>query len=371
VTFFLFRRRQGFFLVRAMGDRTFEQFPLATAACAVLAAVGQADTGANCRRQYRFVVFAAELPAAWLNCYLESHTIPMMKNKDGKKVGKPRLLVLGCGDVGMRLLPLLRERFRIFAVTSQKSRREELRAAGAIPILADLDQPASLARLARLTSHIVHLVPPQSKGCADQRSRNLAAILPDRATLVYVSTTGVYGDCGGAWVEETRPVNPQNLRARRRVDAERILRKWARRSGSRLAILRVPGIYAADRLPVERLKKGTPALQAQDDVYTNHIHADDLARIIMLALFRAQPCRVYHAVDDTDMKMADYFDTVADAMRLPRPPRLPRHDLSRQVTPMLLSFMSESRRLTNQRIKEELGMRLRYPQVSDALQHIS
>jgi nucleoside-diphosphate-sugar epimerase len=294
----------------------------------------------------------------------------MMKNKDGKKLGKPRLLVLGCGDVGMRLLPLLRDRFRIFAVTSQESRREELRAAGAIPILADLDQPASLARLARLASNIVHLAPPQSEGFTDRRSRNLTAILPDRATLVYVSTTGVYGDCGGAWVEETRSPHPQNPRARRRVDAERTLRKWARGSGSRLAILRVPGIYAADRMPVERLKKGAPALQPQDDVYTNHIHADDLAHIVALALFRAQPCRIYHAVDDTDMKMADYFDAVADAMALPRPPRLPREELSKQVTPMLLSFMSESRRLTNQRIKTELGVRLRYPQVSDGLKQL-
>jgi nucleoside-diphosphate-sugar epimerase len=295
----------------------------------------------------------------------------MMKNKDGKKIGKPRLLILGCGDVGMRLLPLLRERFRVFAVTSQEARRDELRAAGAIPLIADLDQPASLARLARLARYIVHLAPPQSEGFTDRRSRNLTAILPDDATLVYISTSGVYGDCGGAWVDETRTLNPQNPRARRRVDAERTLRRWARRSGSRLAILRVPGIYAADRLPVERLKKGTPALQEQDDVHTNHIHAEDLARIIMLALFRAQPCRVYHAVDDTDMKMADYFDAVADALALPKPPRLPRQELSKRVSPMLLSFMSESRRLENQRIKEELGVRLRYPEVRNALKRLA
>jgi nucleoside-diphosphate-sugar epimerase len=290
-----------------------------------------------------------------------------MQNEIVKKIGKPRLLIVGCGDVGMRLLPLVRDRFRVFAVTSQSTRQAELRAAGAIPIVADLDHPASLARLARLATAVVHLAPPQPEGIRDRRTRNLTAILPDHATLVYVSTTGVYGDCKGAQFDETRLVSPQNPRARRRVDSEQVLRAWARRAGARLAILRVPGIYAAERLPLERLRKGTPALVASDDVHTNHIHADDLARIIALALFRAQPGRVYHAVDDSDLKMADYFDAVADTFQLPRPPRLPRAELQKVVSPMLLSFMSESRRLMNGRIKSELGVRLRYARVSDAL----
>jgi nucleoside-diphosphate-sugar epimerase len=182
-----------------------------------------------------------------------------------------------------------------------------------------------------------------------------------------VSTSGVYGDCGGALVDETRPVAPQSSRARRRVDAERVLRAWARRAHGRLAILRVPGIYAPDRLPLKRLEQGTPALRPEDDVYTSHIHADDLARIVALALFRALPGRVYNAVDDSDMKMADYFDAVADAFGLARPPRLARADLAAAVSPVLLSFMSESRRIGNARLKRELGMRLRYPELRAAL----
>ncbi|MFI4940539.1 MAG: NAD-dependent epimerase/dehydratase family protein [Burkholderiales bacterium] len=283
------------------------------------------------------------------------------------KIGKPRLLIIGCGDIGMRLLPLLRDRFRIFAVTSQAVRCDELRAAGAIPIVADMDHPASLARLAHLASAIVHLAPPQPDGLQDRRTRHLTAILPNHATLVYISTTGVYGDCGGAVVEETRPVNPHNDRAWRRVDAEQTLRKWARRAGGRLSILRTPGIYAAERLPLERLKQGIPVLQDQDDVYSNHIHADDLARMVALALARGAPCRVYHAVDDSALKMGEYFDTVAQAFQLPFAPRLPRAELKNRVSPTLWSFMSESRRLSNHRIKSELGVRLRYPQVADAL----
>ena len=283
------------------------------------------------------------------------------------KIGKPRLLIVGCGDVGMRLLPLVRERFRVFALTSQPARHAELRAAGAVPLTADLDQPASLARLARLASHVVHLAPPPSSGVIDSRTRSLAAILPEATRLVYISTTGVYGDCGGAEFDETRPVRPANPRAVRRVDAERVLRRWASNTGGRLSILRVPGIYAGDRLPLERLQKGMPALAAEDDVYTNHVHADDLARLIVLALFRGAPSRVYHAVDDSDMKMADYFDAVADARGLPRPPRLARAQLKDAVSPMMLSFMSESRRLRNARIRQELGLRLRYPTVGAAL----
>ena len=287
--------------------------------------------------------------------------------KNTKQFGMPRLLIIGCGDVGMRLLPLLTQHFRIFAVTSQVARHAELRAAGAIPITANLDQPHTLARLAGLATHIVHLAPPRSEGETDTRSRNLIAILPDKSRLVYVSTTGVYGDCAGALFDETRPVCASNPRARRRVAAEKLLRAWAVRTQSSLSILRVPGIYAANRLPLERLQKATPALTPNDDVYTNHIHADDLAMLVKLALFRAAPNRVYHAVDDSDLKMGDYFDLVADGFNLPRPPRLPRADLIRQVTPMLLSFMSESRRLKNDRIKRELGAKLTYPTVAQGV----
>ena len=295
----------------------------------------------------------------------------MLMHSLRQPMGLPRLLILGCGDVGMRLLPLLRGRFRIFAVTSQPARCAELRAAGAVPIVANLDDRASLQRLAGLASRIVHLAPPLSSGLLDRRTRNLAAILPEHARLVYVSTSGVYGDCGGTSVAETRPVAPANARAKRRVDAEQVLRQWGARRGASVAILRVPGIYADDRLPLKRLREGTPALAADDDVYTNHIHADDLARIVERALWQGKPGRVYHASDDSELKMAEYFDAVADRFELPRPPRLPRAALRQVVTPMLLSFMSESRRMDNTRIKRELGVRLRYPRVADALQSMS
>lgn len=282
-------------------------------------------------------------------------------------LGKPRLLIVGCGDIGMRLLPLVNQRFRVFALTHDAARCAALRAAGAVPVLADLDDRRSLLRLARLAPNIVHLAPPQAQGHTDQRTRNLISMLPNATKLIYVSTTGVYGDCAGACFDETRPINPQTDRARRRVDAECVLRAWATASNSRLAILRVPGIYAADRLPIERLHQHKPALRADEDVHTNHIHADDLARIIAAALFRARPNRIYHAVDESNLKMGDYFDLVADALNLPRPPRLPRTELVARLSPAMLSFMSESRQLLNHRLKNELGVRLHYPRVQSTL----
>lgn len=286
---------------------------------------------------------------------------------NNKKFGRPRLLVVGCGDVGMRLLPLVRQRFRVFAVTSRAERCAELRAAGAVPVVADLDRPRTLKRLAGLAQYVVHLAPPQAEGMLDRRTRNVTAILPEGAVVVYISTTGVYGDCAGARIDETRPVAPVNARAWRRVDAERVLRAAALERHGRAAILRAPGIYARERLPLKRLEEGTPALIDADDVYTNHIHADDLARIAALALFRALPGRVYNAVDDSEMKMGEYFDAVADAFGLARPPRLARAELAAQSSPLRLSFMSESRRIGNGRLRQELGVRLRYPTVAAAL----
>jgi nucleoside-diphosphate-sugar epimerase len=293
-----------------------------------------------------------------------------MNTQNNLRFARPRLLIVGCGDVGMRLLPLLRERFRVFAVTSQPARRAELRAAGAIPIVADLDRPQTLRRLAGLAQSVVHLAPPPRQGALDLRTRNLTAILPEGARVVYISTSGVYGDRQGAIIDETAPRAPRNARAQRRVDAEQVLRAWAVAAGGSVAILRAPGIYALDRLPLERLRQGTPALAPQDDVYTNHIHADDLARLILLALLaplRATGGRAYNASDDSHMKMGDYFDLVADAFGLPRAPRLPRAELEPVVSPVQLSFMAESRRLDNRRIKRELRARLRHPRVEDTV----
>jgi nucleoside-diphosphate-sugar epimerase len=287
----------------------------------------------------------------------------------------PRLLIVGCGDIGLRVLRLLRGRWRVFALTSSPDRLPLLRTAGAVPLLGNLDDPPTLGRLGAVAEAVLHLAPPPQTGATDVRTRNLVRALARGGCvrrLVYASTTGVYGDCGGARIDETRAVAPATDRARRRVDAEAVLRWWGRRSGVAVSILRVPGIYAADRAgghPRERLARGTPVLRPQDDVYTNHIHADDLARACVAALHRGRPQRVLHASDDTDLPMGDYFDLAADLCGLPRPPRLSREQAQQLLSPVSMSFMSESRRLDNRRLKQELRLRLRHPNVREGLLH--
>ncbi len=282
-----------------------------------------------------------------------------------------RLLIVGCGDIGQRLAIAMRGRWRIYALSRSDQRHEQLRALGVVPIVADLDRPETLDRLAGLAQDVIHLVPPPGSGSRDTRSVNLVRALakggsiPQR--LVYLSTSGVYGDCGGALVAETRPTTPTSPRAGRRVDAERVLRSWGSESGTHVTVLRVPGIYAAERLPVARLQAGAPALAADQDPYTNHIHADDLARIVIAALNRGKSGRAYNASDDSSMKMGDYFDLVADRFGLPHPPRISWESAQQRIPESMLSFMRESRRLSNGRLKKELRVRLRYPSVREGV----
>jgi nucleoside-diphosphate-sugar epimerase len=286
-----------------------------------------------------------------------------------------RLLIVGCGDVARRAIPQLTRRYRVYALVRNPAHCAILRAAGVVPIMGDLDDRASLARIAGLADTVLHFAPPPNAGIRDTRTRNLlsalsqprgrSSALPEH--LVYISTSGVYGDCGGAWVSESHALNATTPRALRRVDAELQIRRWARRNRVQASILRVPGIYAADRLPLTRIRQSTPAIVDHEDSYTNHIHADDLARISVAALRYGKSCRVYHASDDSHLKLGEYFDLVADAYQLPHLLRISRAEAQQVLPQTQLSFMNESRRLSNQRIKQELKVVLRYPTVRQVL----
>ena len=286
---------------------------------------------------------------------------------------RERVLIVGCGDVGVRVAKHMQGKVKLFALTSQPGRREFLRSHGLTPLQGNLDGVGSLRRLAGLATRIIHLAPPSPDTSGDPRTKNLLRALRLRSqprSSVYGSTSGVYGDCGGDWVAEARPTHADSPRAQRRTHAEAHMRFWGLSSGVRTSILRIPGIYAQDReggTPRARLLKGTPVLQEQDDVYTNHIHADDLARACCLALWRGAPQRVYNVNDDSDMLMGDYFDLAADLYGLPRPPRIAREGAAEQLPLMLLSFMNESRRMVNTRMKRELRLQLQHPTVLSGL----
>ena len=268
-----------------------------------------------------------------------------------------RLLIVGYGDIAHRTAALLPKEVEVRALSRNNG--------------FDLDRPESLGALGGWADTVLHCAPPPAAGTADPRTAALLAtletggILPSR--LVYISTSGVYGDCGGALVDESREANPQTARAVRRVDAERQLVAWGKLHDIAVVVLRAPGIYAADRLPDERLMKGIPVLADNDDVYTNHIHADDLAAIAFAALGADAPDGIYNASDDTQLKMGDWFDLVAERLGLPKPARVSRMEAAQAIPAPMLSFMSESRRLVNRRMKEALGVKLRYPTVYEGL----
>ena len=274
-------------------------------------------------------------------------------------------MIVGCGDVVRRALPVLTRRWKVIALV--RSIDPALREQGVQQIRGDLDQLASLRRLAGIADAVLHSAPPPSEGTGDPRTKHLLATLARARSLprrlVYISTSGVYGPCAGAVVRESRPCAAGTARARRRVAAESLLRS----TNLRVSILRAPGIYAADRLPLERVRRGDPVLTTAEDVFTNHIHAEDLATACVVALERGAANRAYNICDDSAERMGDWFDKLADAFRLPRPPRLARAEIQTRLSPLLLSFMSESRRLDNTRMKRELKLRLRYPTVDDGI----
>ncbi len=289
---------------------------------------------------------------------------------------KQILLLVGCGDIALRAAPLLRVHYRLLGLCRRPENYDQLRLRGITPVFGDLDNPKSLNRLAGIAHAVLHLAPPPNHGERDMRTTNLLVALTKRPTMkriilpqrfIYISTSGVYGDCNGALIDETCPINPRTERSVRRANAEIQVRNWGLRNRVRVSILRVPGIYAADRLPLARLRENTPMLLPDEDCYTNCIHADDLVHIIFAALRHAKSGRIYHACDDSRLKMGEYFDLIADHIGIPRPPRVARAKANEHISVSMLSYMEESRQLMNIRIKNELHVNLRYPTVTEGI----
>lgn len=289
---------------------------------------------------------------------------------------KQNLLLIGCGDIALRSAPLLSTRYRLIGLCRSFEKAFQLRQNGISPVLGDLDYPKTLNKLTGISNAVVHLAPPSNHGKRDIRTANLLAsltkrpatqklILPQR--FIYISTSGVYGDCNGALIDETCPIKPRVERSIRRSDAEKQIRNWGLHNNISVSILRVPGIYASERLPLKRLREGTPVLLPEYDCYTNLIHADDLTHIIFAALRYAKPGRIYNVSDNSNLKMGEYFDLIADVYGIQRPPRIPLVNADKQISSSMLSFMKESRRLSNTRIKNELKIRLRYPTVAEGV----
>ncbi len=280
------------------------------------------------------------------------------------------ILIVGLGDIGRRVAVRWRARgAQVFGLARSTASASRMEREGVIPLAGDLDRPDSLALPAAKDAYVYHFSPPPPHGRNDPRTRALAEALdtvrPRR--LVYISTSGVYGNRGGEWVTEASEPAPATDRARRRLDAEQTLRAWGSRTGTPVVILRVGGIYGPGRLPVARLQRGDPVLRPEACGYTNRIHADDLAEVCVAAAERGTADAIYNVSDGRPGTMTDYFFAVADRLGLPRPPAISMEEARQKLTPAMLSYLTESRRLDNRRLREALGVTLRYPDLETGL----
>jgi nucleoside-diphosphate-sugar epimerase len=283
------------------------------------------------------------------------------------------VLIIGCGDIGLRLADLCKGTPVTGLVRTQQS-LAGLRAQQVLPKLLDLDATFAPDDLAAANSQLYYLVPPPPHGDTDPRVEAVCAALRGRHRphkVVYLSTTAVYGDCGGRWIDETAPLRPGTARGRRRLDAERRWLRWGDSQGVPVVILRVPGIYGPGRLPLDRLRKGLPVLAERDSPFTNRIHAEDLARVCLLAMQRGRAGEAYNVSDGHPTSMSDYFNRTADILSLPRPPVIDRARAERELSASMLSFLSESKRILNTKMLDELGVRLRYADLEQGLAGLS
>jgi len=283
------------------------------------------------------------------------------------------VLIVGCGDIGLRLAGLC-SGATVTGLVRSESGVARLRARQVLPKLLDLDAAFEPDDLAGASCQLYYLAPPPPHGDTDPRVEAVCAALRGQhrpRKVVYLSTTAVYGDCGGRWIDETAPLQPATARGRRRVDAERCWLRWGNSQGVPVVILRVPGIYGPGRLPLERLRKGLPVLGEQESPFTNRIHADDLARVCLLAMQRGRAGQAYNVSDGHPTSMSDYFNRIADILSLPRPPVVDRATAERELSASMLSFLSESKRILNTKMLDELGVRLQYANLDQGLAGLS
>lgn len=282
------------------------------------------------------------------------------------------VLILGCGYVGQRLArQLIAEDIPVTGIVRSAASEAALKAAGIHAQLLDLDQELPVDAIQASEKVVYYFAPPPPEGEGDPRLRRVLqqlqpGNLPRR--IVYISTSGVYGDSAGEWIDETHPLNPGTPRGRRRLDAEQALLQWSRDTGVPVVILRVPGIYGPGKLPLARIRKGLPVLREQDSPFTNRIHVDDLIAAARAAMERGEPGAAYNVADGHPSNMADYFKRIADRAGLPRPPTVTREEAGEKLSAGMQSFMNESKRLDNTRLREELEVELKYPDLDAGLE---
>lgn len=278
---------------------------------------------------------------------------------------------MGCGYLGRKVALASKQRgVSVTGMVRSQASIEALESQGIRAMRADLDLP-DLPDLPLRDSSIYYFAPPPREGELDSRVRNLVRGFQRQGQprrIVYLSTTGVYGDCKGEWVDETRTPNPVVARAKRRWDAEQVFHQWRAETGGELVILRVAGIYGPGKLPLDRLRKGLPLISEAEAPFTNRIHANDLVQVCIAAMEQGVDGETYNVSDGHSGTMTDYFNRIADRAGLPRPPQIPMSEGAGKLSAGMMSYMAESRRLSNRKMLDELGVELMYPDLDVGLE---
>ena len=290
---------------------------------------------------------------------------------EAARIPMEKIFIVGCGDIGERTAVLWQARANpVLALARSAASAERLRQLGITPVAGDLDAAESLHALPVADAVLYYFAPPPTQGETDPRMHALMAALDSGARpkkIIYISTTGVYGDGRGEWINENTPLRPQAARSKRRVDAESALRAFGTRHAVPVIILRVSGIYGPGRLPIDAIKARRPVLDEKESGYTNRIHADDLARICVAAAERGRADSIYNVSDGQPGTLAGYFNQLADALGEPRPPVITRAEAQTLLSAGMLSYLNESRRIDNRRLRKELGIELLYPTLEAGL----
>lgn len=279
--------------------------------------------------------------------------------------------IIGCGDIGRRVgKELLGQGKQVLALARSEEHLQQLQGLGFVTLRGDLDHQEDTPEIPLHGTELYYMAAPQGGGRSDYRMLNFCRKLSAKnkpRKLVYISTSGVYGDCGGAVVTEETPLNPQTARAQRRASAESQLREQADKLGFELVILRVTGIYGPGRLPVARVMQGHPVLKPDEASFTNRIHSLDLVRICLAAMEQGEGGDIFNVCDGQKSTMTEYFTAVADLHDLPRPKQISMAQAETAMNPLMLSYLKESRRMDNTKMKEKLGIELRYPTLTAGL----
>jgi len=284
-----------------------------------------------------------------------------------------KIVIAGCGYIGSRIAGLWRERGAgVICLVRTPEKSALLAAEGFAASAVSLDDPAAISLPDMAGAVLYYLIPPPGGGTSDTRARNFIATLKNgRAPgkVIYMSATSVYSEAGGGIVTEESPTEPQSAMGKRRLDAERAFLEYGREAGVPVVILRVSGIYGPGRLPLMQISQGQPLLHVAESGPSNRIHADDLAAVCLIAAERGAGGEIFNVSDGHPSSMTSYFNACADLLGYPRQPQVSMAEARQVMSPLMLSYVSDSRIVDNTRMLERLGIQLRYPTMQDGLQN--